>query len=120
MSFPVCFNTINIAITNVMTYDIVCEYTNQYILKLLCGKSPDHSKKLQINIIRIRSSTESILSVLKRSRAAMFERTYKINDNKTWLNPTTPSSFNCSPFYPIASHIRKIIMKYPILKNIFA
>ena len=45
-------------------YEIVCEYTNQYMLKLLLGNNPDHNKKLQINIISTLSRTDKILSVL--------------------------------------------------------
>ena len=65
-------------------------------LKLLLGIKPDHSKKLQINIMRTLSRTDKILSVLNKSNAAMFDLTYKINESKTWFKPIIPNSLSCS------------------------
>lgn len=66
------------------------------MLKLLFGNNPDHNKKLHINIISILSNTDNMLSVLNKSSAAMFERTYNMNDNNTWFKPTTARSLSCS------------------------
>ena len=81
---------------------------------------PDHNKKLHIIIIRTLSKTDRMLSVLNSNNAEILERTYRIDDKSTWLNPTIPSSFSCSLLYPIINPIRNIIIKYPILRNIFA
>lgn len=100
-----------IAIINVIMYEMVCEYTNQYMLKLLLGNNPDHNKKLQINIMSTLSNTDNILSVLNISNAAMLERTYNMKESSTWFKPTMPNSFNCSLLYPIIHPIRNITMK---------
>ena len=81
------------------------------MLKLLLGNKPDHNKKLQINIMRTLSRTDNMLSVLNISKAAILDRTYRINESRTWLSPTIPNSFNCSLLYPIIQPIRKMTMK---------
>ena len=90
------------------------------MLKLFVGNRPDQSRKLQINIIRTLSKTDSMLSVLNRSSAAMFDLTYNINDSRTWFSPIMANNFSCSLLYPIVNPIRNIVRKYTILKNILA
>ena len=52
------------------------------MLKLFIGNSPDHSKKPHINIISTLSSTDKILSVLNNNKAAIFDRTYRMNESR--------------------------------------